>query len=96
MKRSTLNRIAGVPASTGPLAPEAERLANAEASRHLAAMLEIIVKYPAYRAHLAYTLLGGALGVCDTFGVDAQKFIDDLRRTQPMPAVLVPPKDGAS
>lgn len=87
---------ADVPNAAGPIPPDIERLLHAEERRHTQAILDLIGKRPEYRAHLSYVLLGGAIAVCDSFGCDVQGFLDDLRRCEPMPPVLVPPKDGAS
>ena len=76
--------------------PAIEHALLAEEKRHTQAISAIIGKHPEYRAQLAYALLGGAIAVCDSFGLDVQGFLDELRRREPMPAVLVPPKGGRS
>ena len=76
--------------------PAAQQLVDAEALRHGRAMVDIMKRFPEYRAHLAYALLGDAIAVCDSFGCDVLAFIAELRRREPMPAVLVPPKSGQS
>lgn len=45
-----------------------------------------------YRAHVAHALLGSAVATADSFGIDVEAFIAALRKREPMPAVLVPPK----
>ena len=62
----------------------------------MAGIMSIVGKWPEARVELAYALLGGAIAVCDSFGIDVQAFLDELRRREPMPAVLTPPKGSQS
>jgi hypothetical protein len=76
--------------------PEAEREVMREEKRHTDEVVRICGRWPEYRLHMAHALLGGAVAVCDSFGVDVERFIAELRRREPMPPVLVPPASGRS
>ena len=78
------------------MTPEAERLVYAEERRHLAAVVAIVDRFPEYRAHLCHALLASAIATCDTFGVDVEAFLRELRAREPRSAVLVPPKRVSS
>lgn len=62
-----------------------------EERRHLAEVSALVRKWPAYRSHFAFALLGSAIAVCDSFGCDVEGFLAELRRVEPKPPVLVPP-----
>ncbi len=64
----------------------------ASEERHMAGFKALLERWPAYRAHLAFGLLGGAVAVCDSLGLDVEGFVAELRKREPKPAVLVPPK----
>lgn len=68
-----------------------EHAVHAEVARHTKAMTDLINRNPEYRSHLAYALLGSAIAVCDSYGVDTETFIAHLRATHDKPEVLVPP-----
>lgn len=76
--------------------PSAERAIHAELDRHAKSLSDIIIRHPEYRAHICYALLGSAIAFCDSFGIDVEAFVAELRRREPKPDVLVPPKKGAS
>lgn len=76
--------------------PAAERAIDAAEKRHIEDVCKIVQQWPEYRAQFAHQLLGGAIAVCDSFGVDVEGFIAELRRREPMPAVLVPPRRSTS
>lgn len=52
----------------------------------------LVQRWPNFRRHIAYAVLGQAVAVADSFGCDVEQFIADLRKRYPKPAVLVPPK----
>lgn len=68
----------------------------AEEKRHCAELVRLIARYPQYRAHFAYALLGTAVATCDTFGLDVESWLAELRKREPRPSVLVPPKSRQS
>lgn len=68
----------------------------AEQERSLKQLAGLISMYPEFRSHFAYGLLGSAVATCDTFGLDVEAWLVELRRTQDKPAVLVPPKGRVS
>jgi hypothetical protein len=70
---------------------EIERLMYAEERRHVAEIKSIVQRWPEYRLHLAYALLGGAVAVVDTFGGDVEGWLKKLRETEPRPDVIEPP-----
>lgn len=67
-----------------------------ESDRHVRAVGDFIARWPEHRADLAYGLLGQAIGVCDSFGLDVEGFVANLRRSVPKPAVIVPPTSRQS
>jgi len=67
-----------------------------EEKRHVAEVSRIIDQWPEYRYHLACALLGSAVAIADSFGIDVEGWLAGLRRRHPRPPVLVLPKDGAS
>lgn len=72
--------------------PRVEAMVKSEERRHVQAIATLMQRYPEYRSHLAYALLGSAVAVCDSLGIDPIAFIRGLRDTEPLPPVLVPPK----
>jgi hypothetical protein len=71
--------------------PHIEAAYRREEERHQHEIARLIDLYPAYRSHFCYGLLGGAVAVCDTFGVDVEAFVAELRERCPKPPVLTPP-----
>lgn len=69
---------------------------HAEQDRHFRALVDVVAKWPEYRAHIACSMLGLAVATCDSFGVDVEGWLAQLRAQQPKPAVLVPPKEKQS
>lgn len=69
---------------------------HAEERRHHDEIIRIISRWPEYRAHLAYALLGSAIATCDSFGIDVEDFLTQLRQREPKPPVLVPPSKRQS
>lgn len=61
---------------------EAQRLFVEEEARHLAVLVGLIKRWPGLTRHFVLCLLGSAIGACDTFGVDAEQFLRDLREAQ--------------
>ena len=59
--------------------------------RYFDAIIVLIGRSPADRIAIAYSLLGQAVAMCDTFGIDVNDFLLKLRAVEPMPDVLVPP-----
>jgi ABC-type transporter Mla maintaining outer membrane lipid asymmetry permease subunit MlaE len=59
-------------------------------------VVALIQKFPQDRADIAVILLGGAIAIADTMGVDVEGFLTELRRTTTKPDVLVPPTEAAS
>ncbi len=78
------------------MSPEAKRLFFEEEARHLRELVNIVARWPEVRAEIAIALLGSAVAACDSFGIDVEGFLVELRRHEPRPAVLVPPKSKAS
>lgn len=66
----------------------------AEEKRHVEECVRLITKYPEWRAHFSYALLGSAVAQCDSFGLDVEAWLVGLRKRHPKPAVLTPPKSG--
>jgi hypothetical protein len=62
-----------------------------EQDRHQHEIARLVDEHPEYRSHFCYGLLGGAVGVCDTFGIDVEGFLVELRKRYPKPPVLNPP-----
>lgn len=60
-------------------------------NRYFDAIIALIARSPADRIAIAYSLLGQAVAMCDTFGIDVNDFLRKLRAAEPMPDVLVPP-----
>lgn len=75
---------------------EAQRQWYAEEGRHLAKIKRIIRRFPEYRAHFGYAILGAAVATCDSFGLDVEGWIAELRKREPKPDVLVPRKGEQS
>jgi len=67
-----------------------------EEKRHLDAAMKLIDRFPAYRAKFLYGLLGGVIALCDSFGIDVEAFIVELRRRKPRPDIFVPGKERTS
>lgn len=66
-----------------------EAAAKAVVDKYIRDIVAII--NPEERAEIAYGLLGTAVAMCDTFGLDVPDFLKELRSKEPMPDVLVPP-----
>jgi hypothetical protein len=75
---------------------EVEQAVKAEVARHCDALRDLIAKHPESVRLVCLGLLGEAVGVCDSFGVDVEEFVAKLRSTFGKPGVLVPPKSRAS
>lgn len=73
------------------LSAEARKALLAEAERSLAFIKRFLGRWPEYRLHLAYGLLGEAVAMVDSYGGDAETFLAHLRAVEPKPDVLVPP-----
>jgi hypothetical protein len=67
-----------------------------EEKRHIAAVVAFVAKFPECRSHASYALLGSAIATCDSYGIDVEAFLTELRARFPKPAVLVPPKSTSS
>lgn len=65
---------------------------DAEEKRHIEEIVRLVDKYPQFRAHFSYSLLGQAVAQCDSFGLDVEEWLAGLRKMHPKPAVLSPPK----
>lgn len=92
-----LDELNGAPEGAGgvfaaTLYDEMKRLQDEESQR----LLDIVSRHPERRFEVAESLLGGAIAVCDTFGIDAESVLREIRRREPKPAVLVPPAEGMS
>lgn len=61
---------------------EARRLFVEEEARRLAVLVELINRWPGLTRHFVLGLLGSAVGACDTFGIDAEQVLRDLRAAQ--------------
>ena len=66
----------------------------AEEKRSLDFIVGFITRYPHFRRHLGYAVLGHAVAVCDSFGCDVEAWLRELRRVEPKPPVLVPPRSS--
>jgi hypothetical protein len=75
---------------------EVEAAVRVEVARHCDAIRALIAKHPEARRLVCLGLLGEAIGVCDSFGVDVEEFLSGLRASFPRPPVLVSPKSRAS
>lgn len=58
---------------------------------HLAAVVALLNKHPEHREQTAYEVLGAAVAVADSMGVDADGFVAQLRQRYRKPPVLSPP-----
>lgn len=67
-----------------------------ELDRQTRFIVDFTNRWPEERHRMAAELLGSAIGTCDTFGVDVQEVIANIRKAAPMPPVLVPPKGKQS
>lgn len=52
----------------------------------------LLARFPDRRHHIACGVLGAAIGVADTIGVDVPGFLAHLRSQHAKPDVLVPPQ----
>lgn len=68
--------------------PELGREWLSEQERFLTAAMRILKRWPNYRQHIAYALLGSAIAFADTFGCDVERFLQEMRRTQTKPAPI--------
>jgi hypothetical protein len=64
--------------------------------RHNREFSDLINQWPEQRSHIAYMMLGSAVAVCDSFGLDVEGWLAELRRREPKPPVLSPPKKRQS
>ena len=71
---------------------EAHRTMWEDLDRRLDEDVDFIKRYPRWRFTYVLEVLGAAVALCDSFGVDAQAFLTKLRATEPMPPVLFPPR----
>ena len=53
------------------------------------AWVALVSRWPNHAKALATAFLGNAIGIADTFGVDVEGFLAQLRKTHPKPAPLV-------
>jgi hypothetical protein len=74
------------------LPPEALRELEAEWDRQTQAFCRFIRRWPNFRVHAAYALLGGAVGTADMMGCDVDGWLCRLRQQEPKPAPICPPK----
>jgi len=63
-----------------------------EENRHIKAIVAFIKRWPNFRTHAIFGLLGSAIGAADMVGIDVEEFLADIRKRSPKPAQLVPPK----
>jgi hypothetical protein len=66
-----------------------------EEARHIRAFVKAATRWPNYRMHLAYALLGGAIAIVDSFGGDVEGFVQKLRIRHgkvPPEDVILPPR----
>jgi hypothetical protein len=68
----------------------------AEERRHMGELAALIGRFPEYRQHIACATLGAAIGTADSFGVDVEGFLAELRAKTTKPGVLVPPAEAHS
>jgi hypothetical protein len=66
----------------------------AEEKRSLNFIVDFITRHPDFRRHMAYATLGHAVAICDAFGCDVEAWLRELRRIEPKPPVLVPPRSS--
>lgn len=76
--------------------PAAERAVVHEVDRQTKAVVDIVSRWPEYRSHIAYAMLGAAVATCDTFGLDVEGWLAALRAHTPKPDALVPPSGRQS
>jgi hypothetical protein len=67
-----------------------------EEKRHLDELLKILGKHPEERMTFVYGVLGYAVAIADRLDVDVEAWLAELRRREPKPDVLVPPRRGMS
>lgn len=72
---------------------DAEVMWQNEEDRAIAATVTFIRLFPEYRIEIAKRMLAVAVATADSMGINVQAFLNELRRTEPMPEVLVPPKE---
>ncbi len=76
------------------LTAEQRAIIHAELERSEDEIVAFALRWPEKRKQLACALLGAAIGVCDTFGVDAEEFIVSLRAKCGKAPELFPPTRG--
>lgn len=74
------------------LLAELEQIIKTYSSDRLKPITDFVVRHPEYRRHVACALLGDAIAWADSFGVDAQKFLDGLRENCGKAGELLPPQ----
>jgi hypothetical protein len=77
-----------------PLPPDARRELLAEERRSLGFLVGFMSRWPNFRSYVALLLLGQAVAVCDSLGCDVEGWLAELRRQEPRPDVLVPPRSS--
>ena len=68
---------------------------KAEEARHIRAFVKAATRWPNFRLHLAYALLGGAIAIVDNLGGDVEGFVEKLRKNYgriPPEDVMLPPR----
>lgn len=68
----------------------------AEIDRRNDFIRSIVLRYPAYRKHIATSELGSAIALADSFGVSAEEFLARLRAQYGVAPELIPPPENLS
>lgn len=53
--------------------------------------VSFVERWPNFRRHAAFGLLGNAIAIADTMGLDVEGFLAELRRRHARPDVMAPP-----
>ena len=64
--------------------------------RQMKVFVAMIDRWPNFRKHIGYALLGGAIGAADMMGCDVEGFLVNLRKREPRPTPIEPGPRSAS
>jgi hypothetical protein len=71
---------------------ELSRAVIAESDRQVQWLARTMTSWPNFREHIALAALGMAVATCDSFGIDVEGWLANLRKHEPRPAALTPPR----
>lgn len=76
--------------------PDLPSEALAECLSQMKVFVAMIDRWPNFRKHIGYALLGGAIGAADMMGCDVEGFLVYLRKREPRPTPIEPGPRSAS